>query len=134
MKPMPRVLLVDDDKDFLDSLRHFLEEAGHEVTAALGASRALEVLAQGQSHDVAVIDVYMPEMDGRQLAERMRTELGARKIPVILLSGKTFELRPSLGMTALSKAGLRGTLLQEIERVCRDARAQDQVEPELPGP
>ena len=80
------VLLVDDNRDAADSLGMLLEAAGARTTVAYSGAQALE-LSQGQSIDVAILDIGMPEMDGCQLAQRLRERPDASRLTLIALTG-----------------------------------------------
>ena len=73
-----RCLVVDDDATNRLVARLMLQRSGHRVVEANGGRRALEIL-QGERFDVLFLDLHMPEMDGAQLAEAIRTRLDPRK-------------------------------------------------------
>ncbi|UCG87777.1 MAG: response regulator [Gemmatimonadota bacterium] len=68
-----RLLLVDDDHDFVESVAPALERRGLAVTTALDARAALQEM-QGRTFDVALVDVLMPKMDGITLMARLRAQ------------------------------------------------------------
>jgi DNA-binding NtrC family response regulator len=59
-----RVLIVDDEQLVADNLQAFLEDEGMRVTVARSAEQAIELMAQGASFDVCVMDLRLPGMDG----------------------------------------------------------------------
>ncbi len=69
---MPRLLIVDDEKPQLDALCTLLRDAGHEVTGCEGPRLALEVLG-GQSFDLLLSDLQMPELDGIEFVRQATT-------------------------------------------------------------
>jgi CheY-like chemotaxis protein/HPt (histidine-containing phosphotransfer) domain-containing protein len=73
-----RVLLVDDDSVSLDLMALILAHEGHQVLRAKDASTALDLLASenGGRPDVLLVDLQMPGVSGRQLAERIRAMKG----------------------------------------------------------
>src|SRR5262249_15411420 len=66
-----RVLLVDDDKDFVESLEVTLEDRGARVTSAASAQAALDVVKKAVP-DVVVSDLGMPDEDGYTLIRELR--------------------------------------------------------------
>jgi DNA-binding response OmpR family regulator len=58
-----KVLLVDDEKDFLDIMAERMGARGMEVSTATSAEDALKMV-QTESYDVVIMDFLMPEMDG----------------------------------------------------------------------
>ncbi|OHD73182.1 MAG: hypothetical protein A2177_00405 [Spirochaetes bacterium RBG_13_68_11] len=79
-----RVLVVDDDPIVLASCRRVLEEKGFAVVTAASVGAAVEqTLAQG--FGLIIVDLKMPERDGLQLVQKVRT--WARPVPVIVMSG-----------------------------------------------
>jgi DNA-binding response OmpR family regulator len=81
---MARILVVDDEPGFRRSLSRLLEMDGHEIIAAANGREALRLLS-GQSFDLVITDVVMPELDGVELMEALRQ--ASREIPVILITG-----------------------------------------------
>lgn len=80
----PRVLVVDDEEDFLETLVNRLRKRGLEAQGALSGPRALELLENGV-FDVAVLDVRMPGMDGIELLKEIKDRWPF--LEVIMLTG-----------------------------------------------
>jgi signal transduction histidine kinase len=80
-----RVLIVEDNDDNRESLVLLLEQLGHVATAAGDGPEALERLAAGE-YDLAMVDIGLPEMDGYELARRVRQDLGSR-VHLVALTG-----------------------------------------------
>jgi len=78
------VLCIDDNNDLLECEKEFLESFGYTVLTAPSGRKALE-LASVHSIDVVVVDYLMPEMDGHEVAVRMRRL--RPQAPIIMLSG-----------------------------------------------
>jgi adenylate cyclase len=79
------VLVVDDTEMNRDMLCALLAADGHESAVAENGRVALEKI-QKNSYDLILLDVMMPEMDGYQVLERLKSKPNLRDIPVIVLS------------------------------------------------
>jgi len=60
---LARILVVDDDKDFRESLKEILEHQGYDVSTAVNGNEALSLFKQDEP-DLLIIDIFMPEKDG----------------------------------------------------------------------
>src|SRR5438552_6083646 len=78
------ILVVDDEENIRHTLRGVLADEGFEVLEAPDGRRALELLRHAAPR-LAIVDVWMPEMDGIELVERMRTQ--SPGVPIIVISG-----------------------------------------------
>ncbi|HZI19617.1 MAG TPA: response regulator [Pyrinomonadaceae bacterium] len=85
---VPRALVVDDAPDVAEMVTILLRHAGYEVETALSARDALEA-ARGARFDVVVSDIGMPEMNGYELAERLRSMPEYASIPMVAVTGFT---------------------------------------------
>jgi signal transduction histidine kinase/ligand-binding sensor domain-containing protein/DNA-binding NarL/FixJ family response regulator len=85
-----RVLLAEDNVINQKLATKLLERRGHRVTAAGSGRQALEILA-GESFDVVLMDVQMPDMDGLEATQaiRERERGGGRRIPIAALTAHT---------------------------------------------
>jgi class 3 adenylate cyclase/2-keto-3-deoxy-L-rhamnonate aldolase RhmA len=79
------LLIVDDNELNRDLLVRRLEREGHEVTVASSGREALEILGN-KTIDVVLLDIMMPEMNGYQLLQHLKSEDSLRHMPVIMLS------------------------------------------------
>jgi response regulator NasT len=78
-----RILIADDESLIRMGLRKMLEEAGHEVVAAVPDGRTAVRMARDLDPELAILDIKMPGYDGLETARRIVAE---RAIPVILLT------------------------------------------------
>ena len=85
VKPL-KILLVDDNVDAAEMLSMFLEASGHEIIVEHGSRRALE-RAQIELPDLCLLDIGLPEMDGNELAQRLRGISGTAKMVLIAVTG-----------------------------------------------
>jgi two-component system, chemotaxis family, sensor kinase CheA len=80
------VLLVDDSAFFRNMLAPVLKAAGYKVRVAGGAQEGLAALRSGQSFDVVLTDIEMPDMNGFEFAEVIRSDTHLSQMPIIGLS------------------------------------------------
>src|SRR5882724_2028332 len=80
------VLLVDDSAFFRNMLAPVLKAAGYKVRVANNAQEGLVVLRSGQSFDVVLTDIEMPDMNGFEFAETIRADAHLSATPIIALS------------------------------------------------
>lgn len=83
-----RILLVDDNADVTEALATLLELDGHEVKRAQSGPEALSIV-ESFTPDVALIDISMPGMDGRQLVRLLRQRGQCSLTKLVALSGYT---------------------------------------------
>ncbi len=80
------VLLVDDSAFFRNMLAPVLKAAGYRVRVAPSAQEGLLALRSGQSFDVVLTDIEMPDMNGFEFAETIRADAHLSSMPIIALS------------------------------------------------
>lgn len=90
------ILVVDDDRQIVDSIGIFLAGEQYGVYKAYDGIQALEILSEQQIH-LMILDIMMPKLDGIQTLMKLRQ---SRNIPVILLSAKSEDADKILGLTA----------------------------------
>ena len=81
-----KVMIVDDDKEFLDELNEILSLSGYEMVSANDPAKALDVAAK-ERPDAIVVDLKMPKKTGFQLADELRYLSGLDDIPIIAMTG-----------------------------------------------
>jgi len=79
-----QILLVDDEKDFVEMLAARLTESGENVAAASSGQEALDKL-KAEEYDVVILDIKMPGMDGIQTLRQIKSL--SPLVEVILLTG-----------------------------------------------
>jgi DNA-binding response OmpR family regulator len=119
-----KILLVDDEEAIIDNLSAFLSRSGFQVMTASNGKQAL-ALIKLESPDIVIMDVLMPEMDGRQALRQLRGE--ENWIPVILLTqiGESTERAMALEEGAddyLNKPFNPHELVARIKAVLRRAK------------
>jgi CheY-like chemotaxis protein len=81
-----QVLVVDDHAVSLEILRRQLRAWQMNPVAVSSGEEALRRVAAGEKFDLAILDRFMPEMDGLEVAARLRQEAGGAQLPLVMLS------------------------------------------------
>jgi len=94
-RPMAkRILVVDDSRTLRRVVADILEGHGYVTVLAKDGQDALEVLSSvSEPIDLALVDFWMPRLDGYQLCRQLRSRDLWRKIPVVLMSAKSDRIR-----------------------------------------
>ena len=85
MEKKAKILLVDDDADFVDSTKMVLESKPYEVIVAVNGDEGLRK-AKEEKPDLILLDVIMPVEDGFTAAEQIKKDPELAKIPVLMLT------------------------------------------------
>ncbi len=83
-----KILIVDDDIDSLKLIGLMLQRQGYEITAASSGAQAL-TKASGETPNLIILDVMMPDMDGYEVCRRLRANPNTQNIPIIMFTAKT---------------------------------------------
>ena len=106
---MPRILIVDDDKDLLTIVKSFLTKKGYDVSIfsewALAFASLQKLIPQ-----VILLDVFLPGVDGLEVCKRLKSTIYTRNIPVIMLSAY-----PRIAETAIYEFGANDFISKPFE-------------------
>ena len=86
MPPSRRILIVDDNDDAAQSLALLLSHAGHDVRAVRDARSALDSVRTFKP-DAVLLDIGLPDMDGWELARKLRAQIARPDLKLIAISG-----------------------------------------------
>lgn len=84
-----KILLVEDDPNFGDVLRSYLEMNDYDVTLATDGAAGWEAFRRGSGFSLCILDVMMPKKDGFSLAKDIREK--DKEVPIIFLTAKTMK-------------------------------------------
>jgi CheY-like chemotaxis protein len=86
---MAKILVVDDDREIIESSKILLESKGYSVVTALNGAEGLK-MARSEKPDLMLLDVMMAhDRDGFEVAQKLKQEADTRHIPVIIITGIT---------------------------------------------
>jgi CheY-like chemotaxis protein/signal transduction histidine kinase/HAMP domain-containing protein len=118
IKKNKTILLVDDDQEALDILKNFLNSENYKVVTATSGKEALEIAEQIIPFAI-ILDVIMPEMDGWEVLQKLKSRAKTVNIPVIISSiaddKKTGFALGAVGY--ITKPITKETILNEINRI-----------------
>ena len=130
MTKIPKVLLIDDDPDFVEATRIVLESKPYEVIVAYDGDDGLRK-ARDESPDLIILDVIMPVKDGFSTAEQLKKDAGLKNIPIIMLtsyaekgSGSSIAMSGGLAMETedyIDKPVTPEELLKKVEKYLKRA-------------
>ena len=115
----PKVLIVDDEKDFLDIMAERMDARGMQVSTATSAEDALKMVLK-EPYDAVIMDLMMPEMDGFKALKLFKET--RPDVPIILLTAnvpeeKCIEAIKLGAMDVIEKPADLNLLTQKIEEV-----------------
>jgi DNA-binding response OmpR family regulator len=125
---MPRrILVAEDQADIRDLLVMNLQQAGYAVHAVPDGAAALDAEVQ-QRHDLLVLDLMMPGLDGLEVCKGLRAR--DRDTPILMLTAKSTELDRVLGLELgaddyLTKPFSMAELLARVKALLRRAEVRD---------
>ena len=99
---MSRILLIDDDNDYRNMIKMWLERAGHEVSEASDGEAGIKLYSQSH-YDLIISDLFMPNIDGVTTVFRLKTEFNAPKI--IAMTGASSDGRINYLLSLAKECG-----------------------------
>ncbi len=91
---MAKILIVEDDRNLLDTLKYNLRKEGYSVVTAVDGAEALDV-ARREKPDLIVLDVMLPKLSGFEVCRILRKEM---TVPILMLTAKDEEVDKIVGL------------------------------------
>ena len=85
-----KIFIVEDELDFLSTLRERLESEGYVVATAVDGERALGKIPE-EKPDLILLDIMLPEMNGYQVCRELKCNPETETIPVVVVTAKSQE-------------------------------------------
>jgi DNA-binding response OmpR family regulator len=82
-----RILIVEDDPDIAELIRHYLDKAGH-VVDRLSSGAAVMAQVRKLPPDLVILDLMLPEIDGLMVCQAMRSDPSTAAIPIIMVTAR----------------------------------------------
>ena len=91
-----KILLIEDNPDFIVIVSRYLEKAGYSVMTAPDGKSGLEK-ARKDGPDLIILDLMLPELNGYKVCELLKTDPEYKNIPIIMLTGREEEIEKKVG-------------------------------------
>ena len=91
------VVCVEDEPEMIDLVKLILGRKGFELVGAVGGREGLETVRQLKP-DLVLLDLMMPDMDGWEVYQKMKTDEELKEIPVIVVTAKAQSIDKVLGL------------------------------------
>jgi len=99
MERRAKILLIDDDPDFVEATKAVLESRPYEIITALGGEEGLKKTRE-EKPDLILLDVIMPDIDGFQVCQQLKKDPQLSQIPVIMITSFSEKYREtSIGVS-----------------------------------
>jgi two-component system response regulator VicR len=91
------ILCIEDEPDMIDLIRLILSRYGFVVRGAIGGEEGLKIIHE-EHPDLVLLDLMMPDMDGWEVYQRIKSEQTTKKIPVIVVTARAQNIDKVLGL------------------------------------
>jgi CheY-like chemotaxis protein len=118
-----KILLIDDNQDIVDSISVWLKMLGHQVKVASDGRQGLSVALEFKP-DAIFLDIGLPEMDGYQIAKKLREQPDLQGTKVIALSGYTPNNDPNGGKMDFDHHLIKPLTLRQLQNLITNVLLQ----------
>lgn len=105
-----KILVVDDEKDLVETLTFRLEANNYEVIKAYDGQDGLEK-ARGEKPDLIILDLMLPKMDGYKVCRMLKFDEKYKRIPIIMFTARAQDSDKKMGM----EVGADGYIIKPFE-------------------
>lgn len=125
-----KILVVEDEADFLELLRLRFKEEGFAIATATNGIDAVKK-ARSLMPDLILLDVMLPELDGFAVCETLRNDAATASIPIIMVTGLAGQMSRCAGIdSGATDFVTKPTTVDEIVSKVKERLAQRDVSPE----
>jgi two-component system, OmpR family, phosphate regulon response regulator PhoB len=96
MAVMKSILIIEDEKDIVDLIEYHLKQSGFSVISALDGPAGLEK-AKKKRPNLIILDLMLPEMDGKDICRALKSDPLTQSIPILMLTAKAEETDRLIG-------------------------------------
>src|SRR5688572_3797833 len=118
-----KILVIDDETDFIELIQYHLQKTGFEVLAAETGAHGL-ALVRRYAPDLILLDMGLPDIDGLSVCEILRRDSATARIPIVLVTALSGEIPRAHALSSganhfLPKPFTRETLCDCIQKALR---------------
>jgi DNA-binding response OmpR family regulator len=119
---MRKVWIVDDDQDMVGAIRLMVKMLEYEERHFFSAPQAAQILLGGESPDLFILDINMPEVTGLDFLEFLRRRKEWKDLPVVMLSTEAADVMIDKAMSIGADAYVtKPVALEELEKAIKKA-------------
>ena len=116
---LPRILIVDDENDFIELLQYKLAGHGYDLIVANDGVHALSQARQ-MKPDLILLDILLPDLDGLSVCKILRRQPSTKKTPVIFMSALSSEVTKRTVAVQAEDFFIKPLDLERLERRIAD--------------
>lgn len=94
---VPKILIIEDERDLVDVLSYNLKREGFTVESALTGAAGLKIAAEDPPPDLLLLDLMLPDMQGTEICKTLRNDKRTKRLPIIMLTAKGEEIDRVVG-------------------------------------
>lgn len=121
-----KVLIIDDSNDIADAMQEIVQMQGYEAEVALTAYDAIDLI-EASPPDLIILDLKLPDMDGVELAKRIKSRPASARVPIVCVSsylaGREVEARAAGCIELYSKTTFIESYPAMLKRFLGEATA-----------
>ena len=91
------ILIVEDEKDLLDTLEYNFKHAGYKVSISLEGNKAISLATGKNNPDLVILDLMLPDISGLDVCKEIRSNPVSKNTPILMLTAKGEEVDRILG-------------------------------------
>ena len=118
-----KILIVDDNQDILYTIEKALLNDGYEVEKAISGNECLQYL-NSSIPDLILLDIMMPEIDGWDVASKIKENSQWKKVPIVFVTAKNDDMSIRLGTLGSNDYIIKpfeiGELLKTVRKILID--------------
>ncbi|WP_424357928.1 response regulator transcription factor [Methanocella sp. MCL-LM] len=117
-----KIMIVDDEPDVVDLVKIVLKSEGYEVVTANSGKEALDKIGN-ELPDLVLLDIMMPQMDGWEVYNHIKSNSKTKDIPVAMLTAKSQSIDKMIGLHVvqvddyITKPFGRAELLERVKKI-----------------